>query len=846
MKIVKVKSNFFIVPALIISFQPNIALAKDYNGLAVDKFLGLNNGDFISDSNIDKKGHVSLGAGSSSESITINNGGVMGVQLDATANSTTINAGGTMSVSGDAIDTVINGGKQNVSGTALDTVISNGGQQVVYGKGTANNTTIDNGTQLLQGHSENTTILNGGVQKVQGNGVATNTIINNGSQNVTGKADSTKVNDGGVQRVLSNGLVTSTTINSGGSQIVDVNGHAEDTTINDGVQQVAGTAINTILNGSGKQIVMSGGMAESSVLFDSATISIHEGSTVKDITLHDNSTAFASAGSEIKGTTLIKDYSNLTLELKSDKNSHFDKVSLEGNDSILNVYSEDDGVSNKATINELNNAGTIIFKSKTGNSFSTLLVDGDYTGENGHIRFNTVLGNDSALTDKLVVTGNTFGNTGVSVTNVGGTGDQTLNGIELITVGGQSAGVFTQEGRIVAGAYDYSLVRGQGSKANNWYLTSQNNVPPVDPTDPPVDPTDPPVDPIEPPVNPPVDPVDPPVTPPTSGEHVNRPEGGSYIANLAAANTLFNTRLHDRLGETQYVDALTGEKKVTSLWLRQVGGHNNWRDSSGQLKTQSNSYVAQLGGDVAQWSTDGLNRGHLGLMTGYANSHNQTHSSVTGYDSKGSINGYSAGVYGTWFANDADKSGLYVDSWLQYSWFNNHVNGEQLASESYKSKGLTASLETGYTLKMGEFTGSQGTLNEWFIQPQAQATWMGVKADKHREDNGTRVNSEGDGNVQTRLGMRAYLKSHHAMDEGKARTFEPFIEANWLHNTRSYSAKMDDVRISQAGARNIGEVKVGVEGQINPRLNLWGNVGTQIGDKGYNDSTAMIGVKYNF
>ena len=489
----------------------------------------------------------------------------------------------------------------------------------------------------------------------------------------------------------------------------------------------------------------------------------------------------------------------------------------------------------------LTNSGTVVIghNDVSGQAIAgtTLTVNGNYTGENGHLQFNTVLGDDSSATDKLIVTGDTSGDTGVSVKNAGGVGDKTLNGIELISVGGQSDGTFTQEGRIVAGAYDYALVRGQGSNQGNWYLTSQTS---------PIDPVDPPVDPVDPPVKPPVDPVDPPVTPPAEGEHVNRPEGGSYIANLAAANTLFNTRLHDRLGETQYVDALTGEKKVTSLWLRQVGGHNNWRDSSGQLKTQSNSYVAQLGGDVAQWSTDGLNRGHLGLMTGYANSHNQTHSSVTGYDSKGSINGYSAGVYGTWFANDADKSGLYVDSWLQYSWFNNHVNGEQLASESYKSKGLTASLETGYTLKMGEFTGNQGTLNEWFIQPQAQATWMGVKADKHREDNGTRVNSEGDGNVQTRLGMRAYLKSHHAMDEGKGRTFEPFIEANWLHNTRSYSAKMDDVRISQAGARNIGEVKVGIEGQINPRLNLWGNVGTQVGDKGYNDSTAMIGVKYNF
>ena len=469
-------------------------------------------------------------------------------------------------------------------------------------------------------------------------------------------------------------------------------------------------------------------------------------------------------------------------------------------------------------IGSLSNSGTVMIghNDAAGNAVAgtTLTVNGNYAGDNGHLLFNTVLGNDSSVTDKLVVTGDTSGETSVSVTNAGGAGDSTLNGIELISVGGQSDGTFTQAGRIVAGAYDYSLVRGTGANSSNWYLTSS------------------------------LTPVEPPVEPPD--EHVNRPEAGSYIANMAAANTLFNTRLHDRLGETQYVDALTGEKKVTSLWLRQVGNHNSWRDSNGQLKTQSNSYVAQLGGDVAQWSTDGLNRGHIGLMAGYGNNHNATRSSVTDYNSKGSLNGYSVGTYGTWFANDADKAGLYVDSWLQYSWFNNQVNGQQLASESYKSKGLTASVETGYTIKMGEFAGSQGTLNEWFVQPQAQAIWMGVKADDHREENGTRVSSDGDGNVQTRLGMRAYLKSHHVMDEGKGRTFEPFIEANWLHNTRTYSTTMDGDRISQAGARNIGEVKVGVEGQINSRVNLWGNIGTQLGDKGYSDSSAMVGVKYNF
>lgn len=57
--------------------------------------------------------------------------------------------------------------------------------------------------------------------------------------------------------------------------------------------------------------------------------------------------------------------------------------------------------------------------------------------------------------------------------NVGGVGKQTLNGIELINVSGDSNGTFKQEGRIVAGAYDYRLKRGAGANANNWYLTSR-------------------------------------------------------------------------------------------------------------------------------------------------------------------------------------------------------------------------------------------------------------------------------------------------------------------------------------------------------------------------------------
>ncbi|WP_370521105.1 autotransporter outer membrane beta-barrel domain-containing protein [Pantoea sp. BAV 3049] len=466
----------------------------------------------------------------------------------------------------------------------------------------------------------------------------------------------------------------------------------------------------------------------------------------------------------------------------------------------------------------LQNSGNVWIGSSNQPVGNHLVVNGDYAGNGGHLHLNTALGGDSSATDKLTVNGNTSGTTGVSVMNAGGTGAQTLNGIEIIHVTGSSDGEFTQDGRIVAGAYDYSLVRGQQDNSGNWYLISHKPDP-----DPQPDPQ-----------------------PGPAPQPDIRPEAGSYTANLAAANMLFTTRLHDRLGETQYVDAFTGETKETGMWIRHEGGHNNWRDSSGQLKTQSNRYVMQIGGDVARWSADRLDRGHLGLMAGYGHNSSNTRSSVTHYGSGGSVNGYSAGAYATWYANDESHQGVYVDSWAQYNWFNNHVKGDDIQGEAYKSKGFTASLETGYTRKTGEFRGSHGSLNEWFIQPQAQIVWMGVKADDHREFNGTGVHGEGDGNIQTRLGMRTFLKGHHAMDNDKERTFQPFVEVNWLHNSRYFGTKMDGIGIHQTGTRDQGEVKTGLEGQIAPQLDVWGNVGVLIGDKGYNDAASMVGVRYNF
>ncbi|WP_436858924.1 autotransporter outer membrane beta-barrel domain-containing protein [Citrobacter tructae] len=528
--------------------------------------------------------------------------------------------------------------------------------------------------------------------------------------------------------------------------------------------------------------------------------------------------------SYIHGDTVIVDNGAINMMLKGGK-SRWD---MTGDSTVNHLMLEN------STLNFMPPEAQPRNLTRAASTFKTLTVNDDYVGNNGNIVMNSQLGDDASPTDRLIVAGNTSGTTNVKVLNAGGAGGLTTDGIELITVAGTSDGEFKQNGRIVAGAYDYTLARGEGTNDKNWYLSSALS--PEDPVDPvyPVDPAKP------------ADPTDPikPVKPQAPRESAIRPEAGLYGMNLQAANTLFNTRLQDRLGETHYVDALTGEKAVTSLWLRNVGGHTRQKDSSGQLEMQANRYVMQLGGDIAQWSSDNADRFHLGLMAGYANQKARAENQRNGKRASSDISGYSVGLYGTWLQDNETHEGAYVDTWAQYSWFNNSVNGRGVdeATKEYDAKGFTASVESGYTWKLADIS----ERNALYIQPKAQVTWMGVKADEHKEANGTRVEGKGNGNIQTRLGVRLYGQGHNQLDDGKDRTFQPFVEANWIHNTKDFGVALNGENVDLTGTRNIGELKAGVEGQLTKNVALWGNVAQQIGDKGYSDTSAMLGVKVAF
>ncbi|WP_267497178.1 autotransporter YcgH [Escherichia coli] len=498
----------------------------------------------------------------------------------------------------------------------------------------------------------------------------------------------------------------------------------------------------------------------------------------------------------VSGTTTLKLSENTIWNMKDDSVV----IHLTNSDSIINL-SYDDG--------------------QTFTQGKTLTVKGNYVGNNGQLNIRTVLGDDKSATDRLIVEGNTSGSTTVYVKNAGGSGAATLNGIELITVNGDEspADAFRQgDARIAAGAFEYQLKQ----QGKNWYLTSYQSVNEEDnSSEGNSESTETP-------------------TP------VLRPEAGSYVANLAAANTLFVMRLNDRAGETRYIDPVTEQERSSRLWLRQVGGHNAWRDSNGQLRTTSHRYVSQLGADLLTGGFTDSDSWRLGVMAGYARDYNSTHSSVSDYRSKGSVRGYSAGLYATWFADDISKKGAYIDAWAQYSWFKNSVKGDELAYESYSAKGATVSLEAGYGFALNKSFGLEAAKYTWIFQPQAQAIWMGVDHNAHTEANGSRIENDANNNIQTRLGFRTFIRTQEKNSGPHGDDFEPFVEMNWIHNSKDFAVSMNGVKVEQDGARNLGEIKLGVNGNLNSAASVWGNVGVQLGDNGYNDTAMMVGLKYKF
>ena len=461
--------------------------------------------------------------------------------------------------------------------------------------------------------------------------------------------------------------------------------------------------------------------------------------------------------------------------------------------------------------------GTVSFPTAvSGTAFTgtELTVNGDFTADGGTLRMNAELASDRAASDVLSIEGNASGIASITVTDANGSAAQTVDGIRLIEVKGESDAVFTMP-EMKKGAFIYSLRK----IGKDWYLTDLAVTPET---------------------------AEGAAIPATSGlaNHVIRPEIASYANNLYAANTMFAMKLSDRLGETAYSDAIRASgKKAGSFWIRTAGGHTRKVMADGENTTRGNWGLMQVGGDLISWPASGSHRFHVGLMAGYAHESNKTASNTADYSAKGKVSGFSGGVYATWMNSNPAGTGPYADAWLQYLRFKNTASVGNYAEEvTYHSKGFTGSLEAGYTFALKDWQNG-AVSNATRLRLEGQLIRMGVRADNVLDSTGTSIQGIGAGNVRSRFGATLF---HQFENTARGTAVKPYLTLNWIHDTKSFGTAMDGVSDTIDGSRNVGEVKAGVEAKVTKNVNLWGSVGYQGGTEGYRNVEALFGAKILF
>ncbi|NYF35009.1 autotransporter outer membrane beta-barrel domain-containing protein [Stenotrophomonas sp. JAI102] len=471
----------------------------------------------------------------------------------------------------------------------------------------------------------------------------------------------------------------------------------------------------------------------------------------------------------------------------------------------------------------LNSGGTVALGD--GTAFNTLTVSGDFVGAGGALLFNTVLGDDASDSDKLIIGGSTSGQTNVAVNNVGGAGAQTVNGIQLIQVGGASNGVFTLAGRAIGGQYEYFLHQGTTAAPTegNWYLRSALPVAPdpclADPTLPGCTPVVVPPDPDPCVVNPALPQCQPPIP-------VLRPEPGAYLANQAAATQMFGMRLSDRTGGT------TRGLSERGAWARVSRNQADYGVIADQLSVNGDTSVLQVGTDLLSWGAD--SRGQFGVMLGGGRANNTVTSRETGYSAKGKVEGQAVGVYASWLQDPAQTTGVYVDAWAQYAQFKNTVQGDALAKERYDSDAKTASVEAGYSFKVVDSASTS-----MFLEPQLQLSYTDFSADRHVETNGTVIDGNDAGGLTSRVGVRLFGHANSSIGN----RVQPFVAVNWIHGADDNSLRFDGDRLEGGLPKDRYEAKAGASLQLGQRWTAWGDMGLQKGQAGYRDVAGQIGLR---
>ncbi len=469
----------------------------------------------------------------------------------------------------------------------------------------------------------------------------------------------------------------------------------------------------------------------------------------------------------------------------------------------------------------VNNSGMMTMADGAADDLTT--ITGNYTGVAGsQFAIDTVLGNDSSLTDKLVVNGNTSGATALSVTNAGGAGAPTVEGIQVVQVDGASDGTFSLAAPVQAGSYEYTLQKNGVSTPTDgdWYLRSTfvatcANTPSLCPVDP-------------------IDPVDPPKPP----VYIYRPGVALYVTAQSAnadAGFLQMSTLHQRMGEQR---DLPTDKPQT--WGRLIGaGVSNAGGSRFEYDQFTTGF--QFGHDLLHKTSSTGTQQRAGVTVQYAHSSMDAKDRVRplvglGEDT-GSMNSNSVGLGG--YYTRMNQAGAYLDVVSQV----NHLTNK--FSDSYGGNSKQKGWQFGLSAEVGK---PVADLGGWKFEPQAQLSYLHTRYDDFT-DRYSNIDGLNASQLRGRLGLRVYkdfmVDNKAAQYYGIVNVHHDFLKAKSV--TLHDRVGMGSASVRESYDRTFGEVGLGIQGHIRNNTYVYADARYQRSFKGNKEGAQFnVGIKASF
>lgn len=481
---------------------------------------------------------------------------------------------------------------------------------------------------------------------------------------------------------------------------------------------------------------------------------------------------------------------------------------------------------------DVHNAGLIDLRNPAGTPGNALTVNGNYAGANGLVRINTVLGGDASATDKLVVNGNTSGTTRVLVTNAGGAGAATVNGIQVVQVSGTSTeGNFTLAAPVQTGAYEYSLHRGgrTDGDANSFYLGSFYNPPVPAPVPVPGAPAPAPI--------------------PFPAPEVLRPAVPGYVMGQVATQELglgLLGTLHQRVGEQQTLKwdhcGCDDKAPADQAWMR-LHAQRLDLDGKRQFGFEQELQYFQIGKDLAvRYSGDAADksRSHTGISVGYGRTSTNFNDrrrgdAGMGYDT-GKMKGQmlTLGAYHTRYADN----GSYLDLVGQLHAVQNKYTDKYGGEGTQKGAGGGLSVEVGRPWQIGD--------SQWLIEPQAQLSYQLTRY-RGFADNISTVDGFTSHSLRGRLGARLAWNDKADRADKLTRTNTFYVTANVLHEFKDpKGVTIGNTTVDEQWAKQTwAELGVGAQLPLSKAAYLYGGLQYQrsLSGKSREGVSGQLGVR---